>query len=311
MKSLVTTIDALMEPMVPELAALYEENGVTWEGVGPLVDEAEGAARAAVMRKAATDEVYAADAQALMEKIQLAKKADRKIVLVSMGSLVTGDDPDLGWESQPKGEDGGPRGLKSKDVVRSAWGAVFDAVGKPSESEGPLIIVSIGIQKDALGDLQVPANAICQQFVPQVDILKEGIDCFVMGGGQNGFQEGLMNGTPFVVCPVVSDQNVQAGIAQAKGFGETVARPNPNPGEQEEAKATYRADVKAKVEMVLSDTKYMKIVQDVKLQFLAAKGVARVVELLEDARATIQKASPQAGGADNCAETCQKSCTVM
>merc|ERR1719273_1151690 len=97
---------------------------------------------------------------------------------------------------------------------------------------GPLIVVSIGGQKDALGDLVAPANAICQQSVPQVDILREGVDCFVMGGGQNGFQEGLINGAPFVVVPVVSDQVVQGGIAQGKGFGLTISRPDPNPGEQ-------------------------------------------------------------------------------
>merc|ERR1740123_1693932 len=147
---------------------------------------------------------------------------------------------------------------------------------------GPLIVVSIGSQKDALGDLEVPANSICQQFVPQVDILREGVDCFVMGGGQNGFQEGLMNGAPFVVCPVISDQNVQAGIAQAKGLGQSVSRPNPNPGEAEGALAKYQEEVSAKVQEILSETKYMEAVQVVKQQLSEARGVARVVEVLEE-----------------------------
>merc|ERR1712045_447128 len=115
----------------------------------------------------------------------------------------------------------------------SAWGGAFEAVG--GGQSGPLIVVSIGSQKNALGDLKPPDNAICQQSVPQVDILREGVDCFVMGGGQNGFQEGLMNGAPFVVVPVVSDQVVQGSIAEGKGFGRSITRPDPSPDEKDAA----------------------------------------------------------------------------
>jgi len=277
--SLVTTIDALMEPLSPELDAFYKEQGVKWEGVGPLTGDA--AARAGAMIRAGTVEsALAAKPDKVLAAVQAAKEAGRKIVLVSMGTLVTGDDPTLGWEARGQTEDGTPKGLANKDVVRTAWAAVFDAVGAEDDS-GPLIVVSIGGQKNALGDVQVPKNAICQQSIPQVDILREGVDCFIMGGGQNGFQEGLSNGTPFVIVPCVADQVVQGGINQKKGFGVTVSRPDPNPGEEEAATKSYREAIAAGVKEVLGDQKFVESVSVVKQQFQAANGVARVVELLD------------------------------
>merc|ERR1712038_151965 len=255
-----------------------ESKGVKFEAVCPLLDtEAE---RVGAMQRGATDEVHAPDSDGVMEKVRLAKSAGRMVILVSMGTLVTGDDKDLGWNAQ-KMVDGSPVGLANHEVVRSAWAAVFESAGKSRDHVGPLIVVSLGPRRNALGDLEPPKNAICQQRVPQLDILKEGVDCFVMGGGQNGFQEGLSNGAPFVCIPVVSDQFVQAGLVDKKGFGKSVYRPEPAAEAKEEAITKFKEEIAAAVETVLTEGAFKEAVADVKVQFEAAHGVERVVEILE------------------------------
>jgi len=280
--ALTTTIGALMEPMTPELAAFYEKHGVKWEGVGPLLDD-EGAGRALAMRRMATDELHAANPDKVLEAVRMAKKAGRLVLVVSMGTLVTGDDPRLGWEARTSDAQGNPTGILNKDYCRAAWGGVFDAAGKSRDHVGPLIVVAIGSQKDALGDLEVPANAICQQSIPQVDVLSQGVDCFVMGGGQNGFQEGLVNSTPFVVCPGIADQVVTGAKATAMGVGLCVNRPDCEESAAETAKAEFRAAIAQAVETVLAEGKFKEAVSEVSKQFASAGGIARVVGLLETA----------------------------
>lgn len=235
------------------------------------------------MRRMATDELHAANPDKVLEEVKKAKSAGRMVVLVSMGTLVTGDDPKLGWEARTTGADGNPRGIVNKDYCRACWGGVFDAAGKSRDHVGPLIVVAIGSQKDALGDLEVPANAICQQSIPQVDILAQGVDCFVMGGGQNGFQEGLVNSAPFVVCPGVADQVVTGAKVTAMGVGVTVTRPDNDAGAEDTAKAELRGQMATAVEAVLAEGKFKEVVAEVSKQFASAGGIARVVELLETA----------------------------
>merc|ERR1712186_1985 len=90
--------------------------------------------------------------------------------------------------------------LTGQELCQAAWGAVFDAFGSRVAEEGALIVVSLGPQKDPLGDLRVPPNAIRAPFVAQVDILKAGVDIFLTHGGQNSFTEALASGVPLVVC---------------------------------------------------------------------------------------------------------------
>merc|ERR1719469_1546583 len=90
----------------------------------------------------------------------------RAIVLVSLGTVITGDDEDVGWAARPIGQDGEKRGLTGCELCRSAWGAAFDAFGRQTAEEGPLIVLALGPQPDALGPLTPPPNAICVPTMP-------------------------------------------------------------------------------------------------------------------------------------------------
>jgi hypothetical protein len=63
------------------------------------------------------------------------------------------------------------RGLTGKQLCHSAWSAAFDAFGHYGDAESrdvPLLVVAVGSQEDALEDLQVPKNARCYPYLPQV-----------------------------------------------------------------------------------------------------------------------------------------------
>ena len=104
-------------------------------------------------------------------------------------------------------------GLTGKQLCQSAWNAAFDAFGLWGDAEDstvPLLVVAIGSQPDALDEVQVPKNAKCYPYLPQVEILKAKVDLFLTHGGQNSFMESLMAETPVVVCPGFADQIVNA-----------------------------------------------------------------------------------------------------
>merc|ERR1711877_68397 len=106
-------------------------------------------------------------------------------------------------------------------------------------------MLALGPQPNALGDLVPPPNAICVPVLPQVDLLKAGIDIFLTHGGQNSFTEALANNTPVVVCPGFGDQPVNAQKAVDIGVGLKVDRPDCDPGRAHEVAAVYRTDVKS------------------------------------------------------------------
>merc|ERR1719251_628525 len=119
------------------------------------------------------------------------------------------------------------RGLTGQELCRAAWAGAFDAFGASTASEGPLLVVSLGPQENPLGDIVAPANAVCAAVLPQVELLKVGVELFLTHGGQNSFTESLMHGTPVVVCPGFGDQPVNASKAVSLGVGLKADRPNP------------------------------------------------------------------------------------
>ena len=59
----------------------------------------------------------------------------------------------------------------------------------------------------------------CSPTLPQVDLLRLGVELFLTHGGQNSFMEALSQGCPLVVCPGFADQPVNAAKAEALGIG--------------------------------------------------------------------------------------------
>jgi len=169
------------------------EVGCAIHYVGPLLDAAD-APRAGVLNKGPdkTCQSTSAETNDVLSRLQEASRVGRQVVLASMGTVTTGNHRTLGWNGRPIDTLGNQYGLTGAQMARAVWGGLFDAVGTTGADEGPLLIVVLGPQPDALGDLQAPANAVLAPSVPQLDVLKAGNVMFLTHGGQNSFMEALL-----------------------------------------------------------------------------------------------------------------------
>jgi len=299
--TLVTTCADLQDPVPPELAQAYDDAGVRFVAVGPLLDE-QGARRAAghkhkFQSEGGEEQRQQAQAQGQRQHgvgqrgdplalLKEAREAGRRVVLASMGTVITGDSPDFGWEGRAVAAGGERRGLTGRELCQAAWGGVFDAFGADGPEDGPLLLVSLGPQPDALGPLRAPANALCLPVLPQVDVLKAGVDLFLTHGGQNSFTEALAAGVPVVVCPGFGDQPVNAQKAVALGVGLRVERPVPAQGQEADAAAAYREQVAAAMRKVSASGHFRDAAERCAERLQAAGGVPRAVELVLKVAAT-------------------------
>lgn len=274
--ALVTTSEDLADRMTPDLAKSYHEDFSAFAYVGPLLDQ-EGAIRAG----ASAPQNGNGAIEEVVQKVRDARIAGRKVVLVSMGTVLTSDDPFLGWNGRLSGEDGRPRGLTGRELSQTAWAGAFDAFGSDGTDDGALIVVSVGKRPDALQGVQVPPNAMCLPGVPQVDILKAGVDVFLTHGGQNSFSEAMSQATPVVICPGFGDQKVNSRKAVDLGVGLKADRPDPDLGTEAEAMVSYRNDVRhAILEVIANPQVYRKNAQRCCKNLEQAGGVPRAVEVV-------------------------------
>lgn len=285
--TLVTTSEDLYDPMTAEIESYYRSIHATFIAVGPLIDEA-GSKRAAghkangQLDEAAhtSTQVPGLNATDILQAVKDARKIGRRVVMVSMGTVITGDFPTLGWEGRNIDKDGKPFGLTGRELCRAAWGAVFDTFGSTAKEEGPLIVVSMGPQPNALGELNVPPNALCAPVLPQVDLLSAGVDLFLTHGGQNSFTESLGFGVPVVVCPGFGDQAVNADKAVSLRVGLKVDRPQPTAGGELEAASAYRAATSEALLAVWGDDSYKVAAERCAQNLKLCGGVPRAVELI-------------------------------
>jgi len=216
----------------------------------------------------------------VVELVRRARQAGRKVVLVSMGTVITGDLPEWGWEGRPKNSQGQAHGLTGCELCRAAWGGAFDAFGAQSAEAGPLIVMALGPQPNALGQLVAPPNAVCLPSIPQVDVLKLGVDAFLTHGGQNSFTESLASGAPVLVCPGFGDQPLNAQKAISLRVGLKVDRPMPAIGAEAAAAQHYREEVSRKFVELVSTPTFKERVQLFGDKLHSAGGLPQAVEVV-------------------------------
>jgi len=278
---LVTTSEDLQDPMTPRLASAYKQQDARFVYVGPLLDK-EGSLRLG-MSQSADDQ-----SSAVLAAVQAAKAADRRVVMVSMGTVLTSDAPGTGWDGRAVGADGQPRGLSGRELCQAAWQGAFDAFGAASAEDGPLLVAALGNRADAFdGMAPPPPNAMCSMGLPQVDLLRLGVDAFLTHGGQNSFMEAMSNGTPVVVCPGFGDQVVNGQKAVALGVGLQVARPDCEPRGQEAAVAQYRSAVRDALLEVCGQPHYKTAALACASGLEKAGGVPRATEVIVNAASAI------------------------
>lgn len=295
--ALVTTIEPLQDPVSACLQEAYDSVGASFVSVGALLDQA-GAVRAAGHKF--TDHASTAraddDCIDVLAQVREARAGGRRVILVSMGTVITGDHPEFGWNGRTLDEARQPHGLTGRELCHAAWAGSFEAFGEDSRF---LILVSLGPQPNALEDLAVPSNAICMPSLPQVDILKAGVDVFLTHGGQNSFTEAMASGTPVVVCPGFSDQPVNARKAVSLGVGLKVDRPRPASGEEAAAAEAYCIAVRCALMEVASAAHFASAAQSFADALGKAGGVPRAVDTVLEAAATVAPVprSPSFAGA--------------
>jgi len=250
---IVTTIASLRDPFydtIEEEDKLYMDScGVKLHYIGPMLGE-PGQQKASTHKAVWTEEEQKLLIQQTEQKhrrrsmlrpggnedligiVQQAKSRGRRVVLVSLGTVVTSDRASFGWQGHGLYES-----ITGKELVQSVIGGVIDALGmfntsiqdsvKADESTNPLLICAVGQQTDALDDIILPPNSIARASIPQVDILRhmDSRDLFVHHGGQNSTMEGGYAGVPVVVCPTFSDQPVNAAKLVALKVGLSIDRP--------------------------------------------------------------------------------------
>lgn len=277
--TIVTTSEALQDPVSEELAAAYEADGVSMVFVGPCLDR-PGAARAGTHKYVGAAEGEGQGCADPVELVRAARRAGRRVVLASMGTIITGDHKQFGWNGRLPGPGGSPRGLSGCQLSRAVWAGVFDALGASSAASGALILVAVGPQPDPLGECAAPANAQCAPTMPQVDVLRVGVDAFVTHGGQNSFMEALAHATPVVICPGFGDQITNAHKAADLGVGLMVDRPDPDEGEEAAAMARFGLDVRDALLRVLGEPAFRANAERYAEQLRAAGGVPRATEIV-------------------------------
>jgi hypothetical protein len=194
---LVTTSEDLQDPVSTEIANAYTASGTKFTFVGPLFSEA-------VTIRQGPD-----DLNSPLGVVRQARRDGRKVVLFSMGTVVTSNHAFEGWSARSC-----PRSLTGRELCQTAMAGAIDAFGA---REDLLLVLVSGKQPDALENLEIPEGVVCTPEVPQVEILREGVSLFLTHGGQNSFTEAMAHGTPVVVCPL-------RGSTYERGQGRDLAR---------------------------------------------------------------------------------------
>jgi len=261
--NIVTTSEGLQDPMTPELATAYKQDGATFEYVGPLLGLAS---------QGSSQDKRAGD---MLMRVRKAREAGRRVIMSSMGTLVTSNHSMNGWDARSTASS-----LTGKQLCQAVWAGTFEAIGAEDADSGPLIIVALGSQADPLGDIAVPANAVCVPSFQQVDLLHAGADLFLTHGGQNSFTEAMSFGTPVVVCPGFGDQVVNAQKAVDLGVGLKVDRPMGDADKDGAAARCYKRNVCNAVATVLSQPKFKEAALLEAQKLRTAGGVPRAVDLV-------------------------------
>uniref|UniRef100_A0A0G4F8L9 Erythromycin biosynthesis protein CIII-like C-terminal domain-containing protein n=1 Tax=Chromera velia CCMP2878 TaxID=1169474 RepID=A0A0G4F8L9_9ALVE len=170
--------------------------------------------------------------QFLCQKIEEARKAGMRVLLASLGTVVTG----AFWEAPPPGIK--PGGCDSgRAFFEAVGGALVQAVGVESLVHRVFVILVCGPSPDAttvLGSL--PPNVVCAKSIRQAELLTL-CDAFLSHMGANSMNEALLAGKPLIPFPAFADQPTN---------GEAVLRNGAGSGSWE----MFRSGVSASVEAV-------------------------------------------------------------
>jgi MGT family glycosyltransferase len=163
-------------------------------------------------------------------------RGEEPLVYLSLGSLASGD----------------------VALMRGLIGSLADSTYR--------VIVSKGPQHE---ELELPANMVGEEFLPQTSILPQ-VDVVITHGGNNTVTEALYFGKPMVLLPVFWDQYDNAQRMHETGFGIRLDTYGHDP-----------AELPAAVERLLADEPLHERLAAVSGRLQAAPGTERAADLIE------------------------------
>jgi len=155
-----------------------------------------------------------------MDTIMSARDAGKKVILMSLGSAVTG----MMWTRLPpcaENDDGSKINDKSLSEMSGqifahfVWKAAFEALGG---SEEIIMVMALGNREDVLEGLTVPKNFLPFKVVPQLEVLPL-CSAFITHGGMGSVLESMVYHVPMIVVPLFGDQPDNADNVQRSNMG--------------------------------------------------------------------------------------------
>jgi UDP:flavonoid glycosyltransferase YjiC (YdhE family) len=140
------------------------------------------------------------------ERVVEARRAGRKVVLFSLGTVLT----DFRFGSPVGGARSG------RDFLRRLLRHLVRAF---SGDGAPLVVVATGALLPDHDMPPWPDNFVVRAFVPQRELLDGHVDAFVTHCGMNSMTESILAGVPMVVLPGVGDQVTNADTVVRRGAG--------------------------------------------------------------------------------------------
>lgn len=175
-----------------------------------------------------------AAAEFAMERVLTARDAGARIVLLSLGTLVTSafwgapkpqnpravhaptSGPPLDADGALADERAATGGMVGRDFAHFVWAAAIGALG---DDPSILVILVTGKHPDATDGLPpLPRNFVCAPCVPQLKLLPL-CAAFITHGGVGSITEAVLFRCPMAIVPVFADQPRNAVAVERAGFG--------------------------------------------------------------------------------------------
>jgi len=156
-----------------------------------------------------------------LDAIESACAAGKKVVLLSLGTAITG----LMWARpcpDTKSNDDGTQvagktlaQMTGNEIANFIWKIAIDDLGG---AEDLVVVMAVGEQPGVLESLSLPSNFYAFRSLPQLDVLRF-CSAFITHGGMGSTMESLAFRVPVVVIPIFGDQVANAENAARANFG--------------------------------------------------------------------------------------------
>ncbi len=133
-------------------------------------------------------------------------------------------------------------------------------------------MISLGGRRDPEILAGLPGDPVVVREAPQLELIRRA-EIVITHGGLNTVLETLMEGKPMLVIPKFFDQPAVAARLERLGVAEAL---------RAETLSLGREQIRVALAKVSSDPSYRKSAMEVQAKIIAARGLERAAELIEE-----------------------------